>query len=100
MNVDVDDRPQHEIYMPVFKAAFDVGAASVMCSYNKVYGVHACENEKLLKKLLRQELGFKGYIVSDWGATHDAESSAKAGLDVEMVGGPDDKFHTLPDLIS
>jgi len=99
MNVEVGDRAQHEIYMPVFAAAFEAGAGSVMCSYNKVSGTHACENEKLLKTLLREELGFKGYVVSDWGATHDAYNSAKAGLDVEMVGGPDDIFSKLPDLV-
>lgn len=84
MNVEVGDRAQHEIYMPVFKAAFDAGAAAVMCSYNKVYKTFACENEKLLKNLLRDHLGFKGYVVSDWGATHDGVRSIKAGLDIEM----------------
>jgi len=99
MNVEVDDRTQHEIYMPVFAAAFEAGAGSVMCSYNKVYGTHACENKKLLTTLLREELGFKGYVVSDWGATHDAARSAKAGLDVEMQGGPDDQYHKLAALV-
>jgi beta-glucosidase len=87
MTVDVGERAQHEIYMPVFKAAFEAGAAAVMCSYNKVGGTFACENEHLLKQLLREDLGFKGFVVSDWGATHDAERSAKAGLDVEMPTG-------------
>jgi len=87
MNVEVDDRTQHEIYMPVFKAAFDAGAGAVMCSYNSVYGQHACENKKLLKKLLREDLGFKGFVVSDWGATHDAVNSVRGGLDVEMPEG-------------
>jgi len=100
MNVEVGDRAQHEIYVPPFKAAIEAGAASVMCAYNKVYGVHACENSRLLQDLLRNELGFKGYIVSDWGATHDAERSAKAGLDVEMQGGPDDQYQKLASLVS
>lgn len=100
MNAIVDDRAQHEIYMPVFAAAFEAGAGSVMCSYNKVNGVHACENKELLTKLLRDELGFKGYVVSDWGATHDAQSSAEAGLDVEMQGGKTSKFAQIPDLVS
>merc|ERR1719296_705280 len=73
--------------MPVFKAAFDAGAAGVMCSYNKVNGTFACENEKLLKKLLREDLGFRGFVVSDWGATHDGARSLKAGLDIEMPLG-------------
>jgi beta-glucosidase len=84
MDAEVDDRAQHEIYMPAFKAAFDAGAAAVMCSYNKVNGVHACGSQELLTQLLREELGFKGFVVSDWGATHDAQESLNAGLDVEM----------------
>jgi len=97
MTAVVGERAQHEIYMPVFKAAFEAGAGAVMCSYNKVNGHHACENEHLLKKLLRDDLGFKGYVVSDWGATHDAEKSANNGLDVEM---PTHKYYKdLPELI-
>merc|ERR1719346_148061 len=84
MNVEVGDRTQHEIYTPVFKAAFDAGAAAVMCSYNKVSGTHACENKELLTDLLRNELNFRGFVISDWGATHDALRSAQAGLDIDM----------------
>jgi len=80
----VGERANHEIYMPVFKAAIDAGAGALMCAYNKVNGHHACESEHLLTQLLRKELRFKGYVVSDWGATHDAEKSANTGLDVEM----------------
>mmetsp|Transcript_144416 Transcript_144416/g.366588 ORF Transcript_144416/g.366588 Transcript_144416/m.366588 type:complete len:541 (-) Transcript_144416:137-1759(-) len=104
MNVEVGDRAQHEIYLPVFKAAFESGATAVMCSYNKVYGQYACENEKLLTKFLREDLGFKGFVLSDWGATHDALRSAKAGLDIDMqkddpkVRLPDE-YHKLPDLL-
>jgi len=99
MNVNVSERAQHEIYMPVFKAAIDAGAGAVMCAYNKVNGTHACENEHLLQKLLRDDLGFRGFVMSDWGATHDAERSAKHGLDMEMPGGPDDEFHKLAELV-
>ena len=66
VNVEVSDRAQHEIYMPPFKGAIDAGAGAVMCSYNKVYGEYACENSKLLRDLLRKDLGFKGFVVSDW----------------------------------
>jgi len=105
MDVEIDDRTQHEIYMAVFKAAIDAGAASVMCSYNKVYGTHACENEKLLKTLLREELNFRGYVISDWGATHDAVRSAMAGLDIDMqTTDPKkrlpDEYHKLPELLT
>uniref|UniRef100_A0A6U9BDF8 Probable beta-glucosidase G n=1 Tax=Zooxanthella nutricula TaxID=1333877 RepID=A0A6U9BDF8_9DINO len=104
MNVEVSDRAQHEIYLPVFKAAFDAGAAAVMCSYNKVYGQHACENHKLLTKFLRDDLGFRGFVLSDWGATHDALRSAKAGLDIDMqMDDPKvrlpDEYHKLPALL-
>ncbi|CAK0884439.1 unnamed protein product, partial [Prorocentrum cordatum] len=84
MSVEVGDRAQHEIYTPVFKAAFEAGAAAVMCSYNKVYGTYACENDRILKKLLRDDLGFRGLLMSDWEATHDAKASANGGLDIEM----------------
>merc|ERR1719210_2297119 len=105
MSVSVDDRTQHEIYMPVFKAAIDAGAGAVMCSYNKVDGTHACENPKLLGKLLRQDLNFHGFVISDWGATHDAVRSMKAGLDIDMQGvgnGKElkDEYHKLPDLVA
>jgi len=99
MNVEVDDRTQHEIYMPPFQAAIDAGAGAVMCSYNKVYGTYACENEKLLKTLLRDHAGFKGLVMSDWGATHDAKSSIDSGLDVEMPGGPEGQFARIPQLL-
>jgi len=98
MNVEVGDRAQHEIYMPPFKAAMDAGAGAVMCSYNKIYGQHACENSKLLKKLLREDAGFRGFVMSDWGATHDAVKSATSGLDVEMPGS-NGKFMQLPQLV-
>lgn len=99
MNVEVSDRAQHEIYMPAFKAAIDAGAGAVMCSYNKIYGTYACENEKLLKQLLRKDAGFRGFVMSDWGATHNAEASVKSGLDVEMPGGPSGEFAKLQGLV-
>jgi len=98
MDVEVGDRAQHEIYMQPFQAAFEAGAGAVMCSYNSVYGEHACQNKKLLKTLLRENLGFRGYVVSDWGATHDAAVAALNGLDVEMPEATN--FKHLPDLIN
>mmetsp|Transcript_2611 Transcript_2611/g.10085 ORF Transcript_2611/g.10085 Transcript_2611/m.10085 type:complete len:804 (-) Transcript_2611:355-2766(-) len=98
MNVEVGDRAQHEIYMAPFKAAIDAGAGAVMCSYNKVYGTHSCENPKLLKELLRKDAGFRGFVMSDWGATHDAVKAATSGLDVEMPGS-NGVFMQLPQLV-
>lgn len=83
-DVTLSERAQHEIYTPVFKAAFQAGAGAVMCAYNKVFGEYNCQNYKTLTTLLRDQLGFRGFVMSDWGATHSAEWSAKAGLDVEM----------------
>jgi len=84
LDVIVGTRAQHEIYMPPFKAAIDAGAGAVMCSYNKVNGDYACENNELLNKLLREDLGFKGFVVSDWGAVHSGAKSVSSGLNVEM----------------
>ncbi|KAM0273577.1 hypothetical protein ACHAQH_008240 [Verticillium albo-atrum] len=57
-----------------------------MCSYNRVNQTYACESEHMLKDILRDELGFKGYVVSDWFATHSTSNAANAGLDMEMPG--------------
>merc|ERR1719181_231096 len=104
MDSEIEDRPQHEVYMAPFKAAIETGVGAIMCAYNKIYGTHACENSKLLKTLLRSELNFRGYVISDWGATHDAARSAQAGLDIDMQKvAPEhplpDEYHKLPDLI-
>jgi len=84
LDVIVGTRAQHEIYMPPFKAAIDAGTGAVMCSYNKVNGDYACENDELLNKLLREDLGFKGFVVSDWGAVHSGAKSVNGGLNIEM----------------
>lgn len=65
-----------------FEIANEVGQpGSVMCSYNRVNGAYACENDWLLNKVLKQDWGFKGYVMSDWGATHSTSEAANAGLD-------------------
>jgi beta-glucosidase len=87
-DVWVDQQALHEIYAAPFDAAVQAGVASVMCSYNHVNGRYACGNGDTLKGLLRDELGFRGFITSDWGATHSAQFM-NAGLDVEMIDGPD-----------
>ena len=56
-------------------------AGSVMCSYNRVYGTYACENDYLLNEVLKKDWGFKGYVMSDWGATHSTVQAANNGLD-------------------
>jgi len=84
-NVYVDPQPLHEIYVAPFVNAVDAGVSSIMCSYNKVNGIYACGNASTLKAILRDQLGFKGFLTSDWGAVH-APSFINNGLDVEMPG--------------
>ncbi|CAF3457969.1 unnamed protein product [Fusarium graminearum] len=81
---NVDDKTLHELYMWPFADAVHAGLASVMCSYNRANNSYACQNSKLLNGLLKGELGFQGFVVSDWGAQHSGMASALAGLDVAM----------------
>jgi len=86
-NVIMSDRTQREIYLPAFEAAVQQAKAySVMCSYATVAGTFACENAPLLKTILEGDLGFTGFVTSDWGGTHSAVASANNGLDQEMNG--------------
>jgi beta-glucosidase len=84
-NVVVDEQTLHETYLPPFVDAVDAGVASVMCSYNQINGPYACDNETTLTRILRGELGFKGFVTSDWGANHSLDS-INAGVDMEMPG--------------
>ncbi len=84
---EIDVRTQHEIYLPPFKASVDAGVGAIMCSYNLVNGIYACENPDTQNTILKGELGFSGWIMSDWGATHSITESALGGLDMEMPGG-------------
>ena len=85
VNVLVDDRTLHEIYLPAFKAAVTEGCAwSIMPGYNKYDGAHACENRKLLLDILKDDWNFDGVAISDWGAVHNTEKVASNGLDMEF----------------
>ena len=89
-NVVVDNQALHEIYVAPFVDAAKAGVSSIMCSYNKLNGTYACGNPDTLINILRDEVGFKGFVTSDWGATH-APSFINNGLDMEMPGpGPKD----------
>ena len=82
---DVDPRPLREIYLRSFQRVVqDAQPYTVMCSYNRVNGVFASENPFLLTQVLRDEWGFEGLVVSDWGAVNDRVSALAAGLDLEM----------------
>lgn len=83
----VDRRTLHEIYLPPFEAAVEQGhVGTVMCAYVKTNGTYSCESPYLLTTLLKKQLGFQGWVMSDWGATHSAIPSVIAGLDQEMPG--------------
>ncbi|OAQ61290.1 beta-glucosidase [Purpureocillium lilacinum] len=81
---NIDDRTNHELYMWPFADAVKSGVTSVMCSYNKVNGTHSCENDQVLQGLLKTEVDFQGYVMSDWGAQHKTNESANAGMDMSM----------------
>ncbi|HYJ46487.1 MAG TPA: glycoside hydrolase family 3 C-terminal domain-containing protein, partial [Pyrinomonadaceae bacterium] len=96
INVEMDERTLREIYLPPFKAAVEEGGVlSVMSAYNKFRGQYASENDYLLNKILKDEWGFKGLVVSDWNAVHSTRGSVLSGLDLEMgtVGKPFDEFY-------
>ena len=94
-DVWIDEQTLHEVYLPPFEAAIGAGVAAIMCSYNHLNGPYACGNDYTLTEILRRELGFKGFVTSDWGATHSA-LFMNAGLDVEMIDGPDSSGYQTP----
>jgi beta-glucosidase len=94
----IDERTLHEIYLPAFKAAVQEGGVwTVMSCYNKVNGEHCAQSDYLLNEVLKKELGFKGFVVSDWGSTYSTAPTVNAGMDLEMPGGPPmEAFLKLP----
>jgi beta-glucosidase len=82
---NVDQRTFQEIYLPAFAAASAAGTGAIMCSYNRINSEWACENKEILD-VLKHEVGFRGFVMSDWGATHSTIAAANAGLDMEMPG--------------
>ncbi|KAJ7246992.1 glycoside hydrolase superfamily [Mycena rebaudengoi] len=85
-SANVDDKTLHELYLWPFAEAVKVGVASVMCSYNKINQTQACQNSKLMNGVLKEELGFQGFIMSDWAAMINGVQPALAGLDMNMPG--------------
>lgn len=85
VDVDLSDRALYEIYLPAFKKAVQEGGAwSIMGAYNKIWDQHCCHNERLLNDILRDEWGFDGAVITDWGGAHDTKEAALNGLDIEM----------------
>jgi beta-glucosidase len=87
MNSEVGEHAAWALYYPPFQAAVDAGVGAIMCSYNKVNGTHACSNDRLLRGDLKGKMGFNGFVVSDWYATHHS-TAVESGLDMEQ---PDPK---------
>lgn len=85
ISVDADIRTLMEIYLKAFEIAIKKSSpASVMCAYNKIHSVWCSENKFLLTEVLRDMWGYKGFVVSDWGAVHNIAKAIKAGLDMQM----------------
>ncbi|KAF2719439.1 glycoside hydrolase family 3 protein [Polychaeton citri CBS 116435] len=83
---NIDDRTLHEIYAWPFANAIKAGVGSVMCSYNQINNSYACQNSKLMNGILKDELGFQGFVQSDWLAQRSGVAAALAGLDMSMPG--------------
>ncbi len=90
VNVKIDDRTARMADLLALQIAKEEGnPGAVMCSYNRINGVHSCENSYLLNEVLKQDWGFKGWVMSDWGAVHSTVPAANAGLD-QQSGMPFD----------
>ena len=90
INTVVDERTLREIYLPSFETAVKKAKPwTVMCAYNKINGAYGSENHQLLVDVLKDEWGFEGLVVSDWGAVHDRVAALAGGLDLEMPGPKD-----------
>lgn len=89
-NSVVDERTLREIYMPAFEAGINAGAMAVMTAYNQVNGEWAGQSDYVITKLLREDLGFKWLVMSDWWSVWDSRKAIKSGLDLDMPGEPQD----------
>ena len=100
INAEVDERTLREIYLPAFETAVKrTQPWTVMCAYNKLNGTYCSENHALLVDILKDEWGFEGLVVSDWGAVHDRVASLKGGLDLEMPGPQDSRVQAVVETV-
>ncbi|UNI15803.1 Beta-glucosidase [Purpureocillium takamizusanense] len=84
---NVDDKTMHEVYLWPFQDAVKAGTGNIMCSYQRINNSYGCANSKTLNGLLKTELGFQGFVVSDWDAQHAGVAAALAGMDMAMPSG-------------
>lgn len=96
-NSVLSERALREIYAPAFEAGINAGALAVMTSYNQVNGEYAAQSQYVISKLLRQDLGFKWLVMSDWLSIWDAEKALKSGLDLDMPGETEDGVYSEDD---
>lgn len=100
ISAEMDERTLREIYLPAFeKAVKQAQPWTVMCCYNKVNGAYGSENYHLLTEILKNEWGFEGLVVSDWGAVHDRVAALKGGLDWEMPGPQDRRVKAVVEAV-
>lgn len=85
VNVEVDEQALRRIYLPAFEAVVKrAGSYTIMGAYNRLYGGHCCQSDYLLRRILREEWGYDGVVISDWGGVHDTKAAAESQLDIEM----------------
>lgn len=77
---NIDDKTLHELYLWPFADAVRAGVGAFMCSYNQINNSYGCQNSKMMNNILKGELGFQGFVMSDWTAQHTGVASAVAGL--------------------
>jgi beta-glucosidase len=100
ISAEMDERTLHEIYLAAFKRVVEEAKPwTVMCSYNRVNGIHASENRLLLSDILKDLWGFEGVVVSDWGAVHNRVRALQAGLDLEMPGPQEHRVRRLVEAV-
>ncbi|MCB0046825.1 MAG: glycoside hydrolase family 3 C-terminal domain-containing protein [Caldilineaceae bacterium] len=100
INAEIDERTLREIYLAAFETAVKESRPwTVMCSYNKINGFYGSEQHYLLTDILKDEWGFEGLVVSDWGAVHDRVAALKAGLDLEMPGPKPSRTQAVIDAV-
>lgn len=99
VSAELDDKTLYEIYLPAFKKALiKAGAYSVMGAYNRFFGKYCCNSKRLMVDILRDEWGYTGLAVSDWGAVHETEETIDHGVDIEMsvLSSFDDFYFAKP----